>query len=161
MARYSNLRAGKREGEDLLRLKYELEKKGSLKGLKLNGLMRRNVRIGYQDILQDRVHTICVSICMCSVFVSRHTPWPALKSGHSKQSHHALQDVIKVKVTVLPISIGSFRLPHITVLIHDVGTPTNTIRHIYSHFLFSSSSLAIRGKTASLGAESISYLQSA
>lgn len=83
----------------------------------------------------------CVAATMCIMFACRLVPWPALKGRHSKQSHHALQDVVKVKFTVLPHSVGSFRLPHIAVLIHYVGTSANANTHTHINVLFSSCAL--------------------
>lgn len=54
-----------------------------------------------------------------------HKPWPALEGGHSKQRHHALQDVVKVEFTVVPLSLGSFRFPDVAVLVHNVKSPAN------------------------------------
>lgn len=63
-------------------------------------------------------------------FYGGHRPWPALKGGHSEQRHHALQNVVKVKLAVLPYSLGPFGFPYISVLIHDVGAPAYTKTHI-------------------------------
>ena len=32
--------------------------------------------------------------------------WPALKGGNSEESQHAVEHVVKVKVAVLPLSVG-------------------------------------------------------
>lgn len=59
----------------------------------------------------------------------RHRPWPPLKGGHGEQRHHALQNIVEVKFAVLPKSLGPFRFPDISILIHDVGTPAGTQTH--------------------------------
>lgn len=64
----------------------------------------------------------------------RHRPWPALKGGHGEQRHHALQDVVKVKLAVLPYSLGPFRFPDISILIHDVGAPADTQKQVFTWF---------------------------
>lgn len=64
-----------------------------------------------------------------------HAPWPALEGGHSKQRHHALQDVVKVEFAVVPLSLGPFRLPDVAVLVHNVKSPGN---HTHKHAVRSS-----------------------
>lgn len=71
-----------------------------------------------------------INVCLCC----RHRLWPALKGGHGEQRHHAVQDVVKVKLAVLPFSLGPFRFPYISILIHDVGAPADTQTQIFHLF---------------------------
>lgn len=66
-----------------------------------------------------------------------HRPWPALEGGHGEQRHHALQNIVEVKLAVLPYSLGPFRFPNISILIHNVGTPAGTQIHACPSACFS------------------------
>lgn len=48
---------------------------------------------------------------------------PAFKSGHSEQSHHSHEDVVKVEVAVMPQAFVNGWLVYISILVQDVGAP--------------------------------------
>lgn len=51
--------------------------------------------------------------------------WPAFKRGHSEQSQHAHQHVVKVEVTVLPDPLLHHGVVHVSVFIDHKCSPKN------------------------------------
>lgn len=50
----------------------------------------------------------------------KHSLWPALKGWDSEEGHHGSQDVVKVKLAVLPASGLYHRLVDLTILVGNV-----------------------------------------
>lgn len=47
--------------------------------------------------------------------------WPAFEGGHREQGHHGHEDVVKVKVAVVPHPPLHSWLVYISILVDDVG----------------------------------------